>query len=201
MRFLTLRNFYSFREVSRQTRLQVLGAVLVAVATGHTPEYTYSSIWGAGLNCDDSGECTLDTSTGYFGETQSIQRMQESIQPQLNPVVKLTVLVLSSRLCMVVTDSPQHMKALTLANHIDYGSRQKDIFDEVCRNVISLEVNQRYNINASHSSNQDDPFGLSRTEDGLWAPGGQVNGPQHHHAYERGHGWRRRRLQLLFTHY
>jgi len=162
---------------TRLHALYVVGVLFLAgvlAQTDHTPLYAYSAIHQAGLKCDDSGSCEIDTAAGYYDTERAVVRQSESIRPQLSPIVELTALILSSRLCMLVTGSPQHITALTLANHIDYGWEQRDLFNEVCRNVISLEVNQRYTINATHSSNQNDPIGLSRTEDGLWGPGGEL---------------------------
>jgi hypothetical protein len=163
--------------LTRLRALCVVGVLLLAGAlaqTSHTPLYAYSAIWQAGLKCSVEGKCEVDPATGYYDTQEAVKRQDESVKPQLSPIVDLSVIVLSSRLCMVVTGSPQHTQALALANHIDYGWQQRDLFNQVCTNVIPLEVNQRYNINASHTSNQNDPLGLSRTEDGLWGPGGDL---------------------------
>lgn len=159
---------------SWQPGLLLAVVVCTALCVAHTPLYAYSNIWNAGLKCDDTGTCVIDEDTGYYSTEQAVKRQDESIKPQLSPIKDLTVLGMSSRLCMVVTGSYEHQRALTLASHIDYGWQQRDLFNEVCRNVITLDVNQRYNINASHSSNQIDPIGLSRTEDGLWTTGGEL---------------------------
>ena len=159
---------------SWQPGLLLAVVLCTALCVTHTPLYAYSNIWNAGLKCDDTGTCVIDEDTGYYSTEQAVKRQDESIKPQLSPIKELTVLGMSSRLCMVVTGSYEHQRALTLASHIDYGWQQRDLFNEVCRNVITLDVNQRYNINASHSSNQNDPIGLSRTEDGLWTTGGEV---------------------------